>query len=76
MGIVSSLYASNRGIIRVAACYNYDALCNGIKEKYNCATVDIDEIDGNVWIESPMSGHWINDDGLAEIANALRRGDI
>lgn len=32
-----------------------------IKEFFNCYYADIDN-DGDIWIEIPMRGHWLNDE--------------
>lgn len=32
-----------------------------IREWLNCETASVDT-DGDVWVESPMAGHWLNAD--------------
>jgi hypothetical protein len=52
-----------------------ETLINGIKHLYNCGDADVDA-DGDIWIADPMTGHWLDADGLAHVARALRAGDI
>jgi hypothetical protein len=33
----------------------------------NCEYADIDD-DGDVWIEGPQTGHWLDDDKLVKLA--------
>ena len=51
------------------------ALIDGIKSLYNCREADVDD-EGDIYIADPQSGNWLDDDGLARVARALRAGDI
>ncbi|MEN5117487.1 hypothetical protein ABE488_09160 [Luteimonas sp. TWI662] len=37
----------------------------GIREWLNCTTASVDA-GGDVWVERPMTGHWLNEDRKAE----------
>lgn len=37
-----------------------------VREKFNCAEVEIDE-KGAIWIAEPQTGHWLDADKLAEV---------
>jgi hypothetical protein len=39
----------------------------------NCYSAEIDA-SGDVWIEGPQSGHWLSDDELIDLANAIENG--
>lgn len=51
------------------------ALIDGIKTLYNCREADVDA-EGDIYIADPQRGHWLDDDGLARVARALRAGNI
>lgn len=36
-----------------------------IKEWLNCETADVDS-EGDVWVQGPMTGHWIDESAKAE----------
>ena len=63
---------TDRGAIMAA---DRDLLIDGIKHLYNCQEADVDA-EGDVWIANPQQGHWLDDDGLARVARALKAGDI
>lgn len=49
-------------------------LLNGVMWLFNCR--EADEDDGRIWIANPQRGHWLDDDDIARISNALAAGDI
>ena len=51
------------------------ALIDGIKSLYNCREADVDD-EGDIYIADSQCGNWLDDDGLAHVAKALRAGDI
>lgn len=67
--------AADKDEILGARSNDIDALLGGIKHIYNCAEVDVDD-EGDVWIATPQRGHWLDANGLARIARALRAGDL
>ena len=62
-------------IIMEAAAYDPDTLRGGIMTLYNCSEIEVDGA-GEVWIANPQPGHWLDDDGIARIARAIRAGNI
>jgi hypothetical protein len=66
---------TDRELITTAVGNDREALIDGVRHIYNCRDVDVDD-DGNVWISVPQIGHWLDDDGIARIARALKAGDI
>lgn len=66
---------TDREWIKTAISNDRAALINGIKTIYNCHEADVD-VDGRVWIAKPQTGHWLDEDGLARVARALKAGDI
>lgn len=66
---------TDRNVIKTALDNDNHALFEGIKQIFNCRTVDVTEA-ADVWIADPQRGHWLDDDGRARIARALERGDI
>jgi hypothetical protein len=42
-----------------------------IKTMWNCQYAEVNS-DGNIWIEEPMPGHWLNDDHLIETVEWLK----
>lgn len=67
--------SGDREWIKQAMENDKQALIDGIKTIYNCREADVDA-DGNIWIGTPQSGHWLEDDGLERVARALKSGDI
>ena len=39
--------------------------------KFNCSDAEFDS-DGNVWIEGPQAGHWLDDDKLDELVEWMK----
>lgn len=66
---------TDKDVIKEALENDREALIDGISQIYNCREVDVDET-GAVWIADPQTGHWLDEDGLAKIARALKTGDI
>jgi hypothetical protein len=66
--------------IKAAIEHDREGLINGIKWLYNCREAEVrdgDElIDAAIWIADPQRGHWLDADGIARVASALRAGDI
>jgi len=55
-----------REYVKQAAELDRAELVDAITTKFNCHEADVDT-DGDVWIASPQTGHWLDDDGLAEL---------
>ena len=66
---------SDREWVKRAVDNDKPALIEGIKVLYNCRDADADT-DGDVWIADPQRGHWLDEDGIARVARALKAGDI
>lgn len=66
---------TNQEWIKAAIENDRGALIDGVKTLYNCREVDVND-EGGIWIADPQSGHWLDDDGLARVARALKAGDI
>ena len=43
------------------------AVADAAIEKHNCETAEVDE-KGDIWIEGPQRGHWLDEEELAELA--------
>ena len=47
-----------------------DEVLGAIVQYNNTTENDIGE-DGGIWVSSPQTGHWLNDDHIVEFANFL-----
>jgi hypothetical protein len=66
---------SDRTFILSAIDNDRDGLINGVKHLYNCCDADVDAA-GDIWIEGPHRGHWLDADGIARVERALKEGLI
>jgi len=44
-----------------------------VQAALNCRFAEIDDA-GEVWIEDPQTGHWLDDDALVSLAQTIERG--
>jgi hypothetical protein len=51
------------------------ALIAGIKYMFDCREAEIDS-EAGIWIADPQEGHWLDADGVANLARVLKAGDI
>ena len=49
-----------------------DDVVLAVTQKTNCAEADV-ALDGEVWIADPMTGHWLQDSDLVELAEWIER---
>lgn len=53
-------------ILELQKKYGQENLIDSIKTIFNCHYCEIDD-EGNVWIEQPQLGHWLNDEEISRI---------
>ncbi len=66
---------TDREWILRAAKDDSEALIDGIKYLFNCQEADVDG-EGDIHVANPMRSHWLSDDDLARVGQALRAGVI
>ncbi len=58
---------------QIASLMVSNAYAEPIMNWANCEFADVSD-DGNVWIETPQTGHWLDDAKLIELAEWLKTG--
>jgi hypothetical protein len=61
--------------IKAAIDNDRAALIDRIKHMFDCREAEIDS-EAGIWIADPQEGHWLDTDGVARLARALKAGDI
>jgi hypothetical protein len=63
----------SRELILLAAEVNEDELVAKAMDHFDCNEVEVDRI-GSMWIADPMPGHWLGEEDMSELADALLHG--